>query len=255
MKLHNSLSNADCIGKGCCTSIGLDQSWVSYSDAQWDEKGELLQEEGHYRDVYVNEGSLLAYCDGEYCQIAGYDEDLQTVTLTNDNDTDNDRGRSLCTSGDNAFTFTISFEQFQADFSSFFTMELNTNSDSNDIAEIICRKCKSSVFKSENPNYAYQCKICDEDLYGFETEQRPPLIVEGSKEDTGFMGLGYADEGCSHCMDITYNIPTDRVSLCAHCRKELFPCAGCEDGADGICTWDSHNQRCDRFNHSKAVSA
>jgi len=126
---------------------------------------------------------------------------------------------------------------------------------SDDITELICRRCKSSIFKSENPDYAYQCKICDEDLYSFETEQRISPMVEGTKEDTGFVGVGYVDELCSHCMNETFNIPTNRVSLCAHCENELFPCAGCENSQDGVCTWDSHNLRCNRFAHSTKVSS
>ena len=35
----------------------------------------------------------------------------------------------------------------------------------------ICRRCKSPVFKSDNPEYSYQCFTCDEDLYEFETEE------------------------------------------------------------------------------------
>ncbi|MCL2392919.1 MAG: hypothetical protein FWC66_10015 [Oscillospiraceae bacterium] len=118
------------------------------------------------------------------------------------------------------------------------------------ITERICVKCKSSVMLSKNLRYTFQCLICDEDLYSFETELRQPPVVEGTKEDTSFKGVGYVDEMCSHCMNETFNIPTNRVSLCAHCGEELFPCAGCEDSADSICTWDSYNLRCDRFNHS-----
>jgi hypothetical protein len=131
-------------------------------------------------------------------------------------------------------------------------IELESNINFNDIAELICHRCKSSVFKSENPRYVYQCKVCDEDLYEFETEQRQPLIVEGNSKDTGFRNLKCVDEWCSHCMHTTYNIPTTHISLCAHCGEELFPCAGCEDSTDGICTWDRDNLRCNRFNHSDA---
>jgi len=38
----------------------------------------------------------------------------------------------------------------------------------------ICRRCKSSVYRSDNPEYSYQCFVCDEDLYGFETEELKP---------------------------------------------------------------------------------
>lgn len=53
-------------------------------------------------------------------------------------------------------------------------------------------------------------------------------MVEGTKKDTGFVSLNHVDsEACSGCGGITYNIPDDRISLCAHCGSELSPCAGC----------------------------
>jgi len=39
------------------------------------------------------------------------------------------------------------------------------------VAGLVCRRCKSPVFKSSIPEeYAYQCFVCDEDLYTFEVE-------------------------------------------------------------------------------------
>jgi len=53
--------------------------------------------------------------------------------------------------------------------------------------------------------------------------------VEGSKEDTGFKGLGYVDKFCQHCGGITYNTPVDRLCLCVHCNGELPACTMSED--------------------------
>lgn len=35
-----------------------------------------------------------------------------------------------------------------------------------------CFRCGSPLFKSGNPDYAYQCFRCDEDFYAFEQEDR-----------------------------------------------------------------------------------
>ena len=248
MRLNKYIPNEKCIGKECCASIDLDRDWVCYSDEQRNSDDKLLQVFGYYRDVYA-EGGMLAYCDGECCKIIGYDEAAETVTLSNDNDADEGKGRALSIRGDNAYIFTIPLEQFKTDFGSFYTSE-HESAPKSIINELICRRCKSSVFKSDNPEYVYQCLICDEDLYSFEVEQRQPPIVEGTIEDTGFKGDGYADEWCSHCENVTYNIPTNRVSLCVHCGEELFPCAGCDIASEGNCGWANYLMRCDRFSHS-----
>jgi len=77
---------------------------------------------------------------------------------------------------------------------------------------------------------------------------RAERCVEGSKNDTGFMGFNYCDEHCPHCGMDTYNLPVDRVSLCAHCEMELFPCSVCEES----CDWNSEDEGCHRFTHSEA---
>ena len=123
--------------------------------------------------------------------------------------------------------------------------------------ERICNRCRSSVFLSENPDYVYECRMCDEDLDTIETSIRPTPTVEGTKEDTGFKSLNHVDEECPYCSEVTYNIPTDRVSLCAHCNAELVPCAGCDANAFDVhgceignysCSYSSSADRCDRFN-------
>ncbi len=48
--------------------------------------------------------------------------------------------------------------------------------------DMICRRCGSPVYESDNPEYSYQCFYCDEDLYSFEAEEQdaiylPPVMV------------------------------------------------------------------------------
>ena len=48
--------------------------------------------------------------------------------------------------------------------------------------DMICRRCGSPVYKSDNPEYAFQCFYCDEDLFEFEVEEQdarylPPVMV------------------------------------------------------------------------------
>ena len=38
--------------------------------------------------------------------------------------------------------------------------------------DLVCRKCGTVVEPSDNPEYKYRCLECDEDLYGFEVEER-----------------------------------------------------------------------------------
>lgn len=73
-------------------------------------------------------------------------------------------------------------------------------------------------------------------------------IVEGTKEDGGFDGFEYCDEFCENCMNTTYNIPVSRVSLCAHCGAELFPCVVCNDED---CDWSWDTYRCHKFKYSE----
>ena len=94
-----------------------------------------------------------------------------------------------------------------------------------------CFRCDSRVWISELEDYAYQCFECDEDLFSFEVINRS--VVEGTKVDTGFFGPGFCDGSCGECMEETFNIPSNRVSKCAHCSAELFPCAACETSENG----------------------
>ncbi len=38
--------------------------------------------------------------------------------------------------------------------------------------DMICRRCGSPVWKSDLPQYEYQCLKCDEDLFSFEAEEQ-----------------------------------------------------------------------------------
>jgi hypothetical protein len=76
--------------------------------------------------------------------------------------------------------------------------------------------------------------------------------VEGQGEFLGDKGYGYCDEFCGHCSNETYNVPINRISLCAHCGAEMFPCAACDDNnIYAKCDWDSEKQKCHLFQHSK----
>ena len=127
-----------------------------------------------------------------------------------------------------------------------------------DIHERICRRCKSSVFISENPRYVYECRVCDEDLYSFETELRQPLVV-GASEDVGHVSHNHVDVYCEACDTENYNVPTNQINRCYACGCEVFPCTGCDyaigNGCDGEhagdCNWDDETMRCNRFSHTK----
>lgn len=77
--------------------------------------------------------------------------------------------------------------------------------------------------------------------------KKEPQIVEGTKEDTGFKGFVFTDEMCSFCSGETFNIPIYRVSLCAHCGAELFPCSACESK----CDWDNETHSCHKYSHTE----
>lgn len=41
-----------------------------------------------------------------------------------------------------------------------------------------CRRCGLPVYRSDNPEYVYQCFACDEDLYSFEAVDRETACLE-----------------------------------------------------------------------------
>jgi len=48
--------------------------------------------------------------------------------------------------------------------------------------DMVCRRCGSPVYETENPEYSYQCFACDEDFYSFEVAEQdtlylPPVMV------------------------------------------------------------------------------
>ena len=106
-----------------------------------------------------------------------------------------------------------------------------------------CHRCDGPVWTSEVESYAFQCFECDEDLYSFEVKVNP--VIEGTKVDAGFQGVGFCDEMCSICEDETFGIPTDRVSRCAHCKVEMFPCSCCDER----CDWNQAENGCRRFKY------
>ena len=54
--------------------------------------------------------------------------------------------------------------------------------------DLVCNRCGCRVYKSDNPEYKYQCYNCDEDLYSFEVSERaadapPKRIMVGYMAD------------------------------------------------------------------------
>lgn len=43
---------------------------------------------------------------------------------------------------------------------------------------MVCRRCGHPVYRSDNPEYVYQCFSCDEDLYSFEAVDRETACLE-----------------------------------------------------------------------------
>ena len=127
-----------------------------------------------------------------------------------------------------------------------------------DLNERICKRCGSSVFLSDLPQYPFLCNVCDENMFFIETEMREPLRVEGSlkAESTSSMALG-GDENCSSCNAELWGVPADRPSLCPECNEEVFPCNNCEyregNCEDAIgCSYNQETKRCDRFSRRAA---
>ena len=73
------------------------------------------------------------------------------------------------------------------------------------------------------------------------------FYIEGTTENTGSLLPGRTVEICRDCDGVNYNVPIDRVSLCAHCGREMFPCSACKTGS---CSWDAFHLKCDKFSHS-----
>ncbi len=99
MKLHNVLTNKECVGKGASARIDTGRSWVTYSDGNDGEKD-------FYRDVFV--GNYYAYMQDEFCEIRDYDENKLTVTMYCQDGEANSEGWDG--------VFTIPYEQYLADF-------------------------------------------------------------------------------------------------------------------------------------------
>ena len=117
----------------------------------------------------------------------------------------------------------------------------------------VCRRCTARVYKTDNPKqgYSYQCFECDEDLFPFEVMPESHLApkIEGTKEEAGFISTEHVDQPCFHCGNTTFNVPISRMSLCAHCFAEIFPCIGCPEEK---CGWNRADKGCQRFIHTPA---
>lgn len=98
MKLHNKLSNNECIGKTITANIGLNKSWARYEDGNNEEKD-------YYRDVFRTDiltgKNDIVYMEGENCVIKGFNIENKTVYLKNNSEN---------------VEFEISYEQYKEDF-------------------------------------------------------------------------------------------------------------------------------------------
>lgn len=101
MKLSNTLSNEECIGKDVTAQPDHESEWVEASPCEY-EGGEGE----YYADVYgtnIDGNYSLLYMYGENCTILGYDEEEKTVRLINRN-------------GETDVEFEISYSQYESDF-------------------------------------------------------------------------------------------------------------------------------------------
>jgi hypothetical protein len=129
-------------------------------------------------------------------------------------------------------------------------MEYHINGKKHESTMLVCRKCGERVWKSQSNKYRYECFGCGRHLQERgvmpASEQKP--IVEKETDDNGFIDFLRADEYCPICENVTENVPVRRMSLCAHCGAELFPCAGCMQEAG--CQWNNTEYGCQRFIHT-----
>lgn len=105
-KLHDSLTNDECIGKMIIAFIDTNRDWITYSESNEGEKN-------YYRDYHDTKTGNCCYMDGEACKIESYNESENTVTLSNDSIDEIDFST----------IFTISYEQYKADFGTSWMVE------------------------------------------------------------------------------------------------------------------------------------
>ena len=108
-----------------------------------------------------------------------------------------------------------------------------------------CGKIESDCYMSHTPKGSY-CYACYKQISKPIKPHNGVPIVEGTKHDPGFIGFDYCDEYCNNCGEYTHNVPVDRVSLCAYCQAEIFPCTCCEDD----CDFSREKNGCHRFKYT-----
>lgn len=79
MKLHNRLSNKECIGKTITASLNENNAHIVRTF-----EGNPNNPEAYWLDVYDKDTNTIIYMDGETCTIVGYDEIKKEVFLSND---------------------------------------------------------------------------------------------------------------------------------------------------------------------------
>lgn len=77
MKLHNTLTNTQCIGRTVTAQPDINREWITYSSSN-------NREENYYRDYYDKETGTICYMYGEVCKIEGFNNAKETVLLSNE---------------------------------------------------------------------------------------------------------------------------------------------------------------------------
>lgn len=78
-----------------------------------------------------------------------------------------------------------------------------------------CVRCGAPLFKSDLPDYTYQCFRCDEDFYAFEQEKAPEMDPDQKYRLEWMIAHGYSLEDLVRALtDYQYDDPedSDRIS-------------------------------------------
>lgn len=65
------------------------------------------------------------------------------------------------------------------------------------LTDICCKNCKNNLLISDNIDYSYQCENCDENYYGFETEEKEAWYKDTSRK--------HLDLSSSFSLELAYN--------------------------------------------------